>query len=156
MRIGIGAVLLILGAILYAAVDVDLPHINDDALGLIMQLCGLVVVVIAVITKIDRPEVGISTGLLLIAAGAILAVAVRVELPYVAAYAFGSALISAGVITLIATAGTILGRRFRRRRRTESVRLVERPESERGPSLPPDLAVISDKDARKARRIGPR
>ncbi|MEQ7011019.1 hypothetical protein ABN028_33035 [Actinopolymorpha sp. B17G11] len=154
MRIGIGVVLLVLGAILYAA-DVDLPHVNDDALGLILQLAGLVVIVMAVITKVDRPEVGTSIGLLLIAAGAILAVAVRVELPHAAAYVLGSAFVSAGVLTLIATVGVIIGRRrLASGRRTVNVRLVEPPESdEGGPILRPDLAVISDKDAAKAARF---
>jgi peptidoglycan/LPS O-acetylase OafA/YrhL len=149
MRIGTGAVLLVLGAILYAAVDVDLPHINDDALGLIMLLGGLVTIVIAVITK-NRPELGVSTGLLLIAAGAILAVAVRVELPHVATYPLGNTLICAGVLTLIATVGTVIGRRFRSSRRPENVRVDGPAEPEPGPILPPDLAVISDKDARSA------
>jgi peptidoglycan/LPS O-acetylase OafA/YrhL len=155
MRIGTGAVLLVLGAILYAAVDVDVPHVNDNAVGLIVLLGGLVMVVIAAITRIDRPDVGVSAGLLLIAAGAILSVAVRVELPHVAVYVLGSTLICAGVIILIATAGTTIGRRIRRGRRTGNARFVERPETGRIPSLPPDLAVISDKDAKKARRVDP-
>jgi hypothetical protein len=151
MRIGTGAVLLVLGAILYAAVDVDLPHLNDDALGLIMLLGGLATIIVAVITKVDRPELGITTGLLLIAGGAILAVAVRVELPHVAAYVLGSTLTCAGVLTLIATVA-IIGRRLRSGRRMENVRLVEPPEPEHGPSLRPDLAVIPEKNATRRRR----
>jgi hypothetical protein len=150
MRIGTGVVLLVLGAFLYAAVDVDLPHVKDDALGLIMLLGGLVTIVIAVINKIDRPELGIGTGLLLIAAGAILAVAVRVELPHVAAYELGSALVSAGILTLIATVGTIVGRRPRRPRRTDNVRPDGIPEPETGPMMRPDLAVIPDRRRRRS------
>jgi hypothetical protein len=156
MRIGTGAVLLVLGAILYAF-KVDLPYINDDALGLILSLGGLVIIVVAVITNADRPELGTSIGLLLTAAGAILAVAVRVDLPLVAPYLLGSAFISAGVLILIVTVGTVIGRRHvagaRRGRRIENIGLVEPPETEDRPILRPDLAVISDEDAAKVARF---
>ncbi len=117
MRIGSGVLLLVLGAVLYSAVEMDLPYLDDNALGLILVVGGLAVTVAAVVMNAEHPQAGITTGLLLIAAGAILAVAVRVDLlPYVADYALGTIFICAGVIALLATVATIIRQRMRSER----------------------------------------
>jgi hypothetical protein len=118
VRIGTGILLLVLGSVLYAAVDVDLPYLDDDALGLILVVGGLVVTVAAVAMKKDRPEVGAGIGLVLMAVGAILAVAIRVDLPYVADYALGTIFLMAGFLALVATLVTIVQQRMRGTNRT--------------------------------------
>lgn len=116
MGLGSGILLIVVGAILYGAVDVDLPYVDDDALGLILLLSGLAVVIVAVVLRADRPEAGVGTGIALIAAGAILYFAVDADLPYIADDAMGAILMAAGMIAIIATA--VMNRRRRPSRRS--------------------------------------
>ncbi|SDS10444.1 DUF6458 family protein [Actinopolymorpha singaporensis] len=118
MGLGSGIFLIVVGAILYGAVDVDLPYVDDDALGLILLLAGLAVVIVAVVLRADRPEAGVGTGILLLAAGAILYFAVDADLPYIADDAMGAILMVAGAIAIVATA-------VMSRRRTTSRRSVQ-------------------------------
>ncbi|GAA2760249.1 hypothetical protein [Actinopolymorpha rutila] len=118
MGLGSGILLIVVGAILYGAVDVDLPYVDDDALGLILLLAGLAVVIVAVVLRADRPERGVGTGIVLIAAGAILYFAVDADLPYIADDAMGAILMVAGAIAIVATA-------VMSRRRTPSRRSVQ-------------------------------
>ena len=104
MGLGSGIFLIVVGAILYGAIDVDLPYVDDDALGLVLLLAGLAVVIVAVVLRADRPEAGVGTGIVLIAAGAILYWAVDGALPYIADYAMGAILMIAGAIAIVATA----------------------------------------------------
>lgn len=103
MGIGTGIFLLAAGAVLAWAIDVDLPYIDDDALGMILAFVGLAVVVISVIVKSNRPEPGIGTGIGLIAVGAVLAWAVDVDLPYIDDWAMGTILMIAGLVAVVAT-----------------------------------------------------
>jgi hypothetical protein len=103
MGIGTAVLLIAAGAILSTAIDVDLPYIDDDALGLILIIAGVAALVISVITKVERPEAGIGTGVFLIGAGAILAWAIDFDLPYIADYVFGTILMVAGLIAIVAT-----------------------------------------------------
>lgn len=47
MYIGLGIVLLVLGAILAFALDIDIPGIEDDVLGYILILAGLLAIVLS-------------------------------------------------------------------------------------------------------------
>jgi hypothetical protein len=103
MGIGAGIVLLALGAVLSWAVEVDLPYVDDDAIGLILVLAGIAVVVVSAILNTDHPEAGIGSGVVLLAAGAILSFAVQIDVPYIADYAMGTILMAAGAISVVAT-----------------------------------------------------
>jgi uncharacterized membrane protein YidH (DUF202 family) len=49
MGIGLGILLLVVGAILYWAVDVNIPGVNDDTLGVILMVVGVLAIVLALI-----------------------------------------------------------------------------------------------------------
>ncbi|MEQ4207961.1 hypothetical protein ABN028_31170 [Actinopolymorpha sp. B17G11] len=103
MGIGTGIFLIAVGAALTWAVNIDLPYVSDDALGLVLVLAGIASVVVSVILKAERPEAGVGTGILLFAVGAVLAWAVHVDLPYIEDYAMGAILMVAGIIAIVAT-----------------------------------------------------
>ncbi|QWC86206.1 hypothetical protein KLP28_05755 [Nocardioidaceae bacterium] len=54
MGTGIGVVLLVIGAILYWAIDVDIPGINEDATGVILMLAGLLAIGLALYLSYQR------------------------------------------------------------------------------------------------------
>ena len=103
MGIGTGIFLIAIGAALSWAIDVDLPYVEDDAVGLILILAGIAVAVVSAILTTDHPEAGVGTGIVLFAAGAVLAWAIQVDVPYVADYAMGAILMAAGAISVLAT-----------------------------------------------------
>jgi hypothetical protein len=111
MGIGTGIFLIAIGAALSFAINVDLPYVTDDALGLVLVFAGLATVVVSVILKAERPEAGVGTGILLFAVGAVLAWAVNVDLPYIEDYAMGAILMVAGAIAVIATVVMSMQRR---------------------------------------------
>jgi hypothetical protein len=49
MGIGLGILLLVVGAILYWAVDVNIPGVSDDTLGVILMVVGVLAIVLALI-----------------------------------------------------------------------------------------------------------
>ena len=107
MGIGAAVVLFAVGAILYWAVEVDLPYIDDDALGAILIFAGALAIAVAVILNTtrsshSRPSMG-STGIGLITGGAILYWAVDLDLPYILDGALGVILMVAGGIAVAAT-----------------------------------------------------
>src|SRR5262245_12952509 len=97
---GTGAAFLIAGTIVMWAVDVDLPYVTDDALGIILLLTGTIAVAAAALSYAQRTQAGIGTGVALLAAGAILAWAIELDLPYVADYTLGAILLVSGVIAI--------------------------------------------------------
>ena len=54
MGIGVGVLLIVVGLILMFAVQVDLPYVTDDTLGLILLLGGVLVIVLALILNAQR------------------------------------------------------------------------------------------------------
>jgi hypothetical protein len=42
MGVGVGVVLLVVGAILYWAVEVDIPGVSDNTLGIILMVVGVI------------------------------------------------------------------------------------------------------------------
>lgn len=132
MGIGTGIFLIAAGAILYWAVDFDLPYVTDDALGLILALTGVAVLGVAVVMRANRPEAGVGTGVLLLAGGAILIWAVNADLPYIDDDALGTILMVAGAVTVIATLimNVVL------RRRQEAALAGNQPPPQAGPQQP--------------------
>ena len=54
MGIGLGIVLIALGAILYWAVDVDIPGIEDSTLGMILMIVGVLALVLGLVMNAQR------------------------------------------------------------------------------------------------------
>ena len=104
---GIGAAIgfLTAGAILYWAVDVDLPYMDDDALGAILLFAGALALAVSVIMNARRSHstTSVGSGIGLIAGGAILYWAVNIDLPYIFDGALGVILMAAGVVAVLAT-----------------------------------------------------
>jgi hypothetical protein len=54
MGVGVGVVLLVVGAILYWAVEVDIPGVSDNTLGIILMVVGVIAIALALITNQQR------------------------------------------------------------------------------------------------------
>jgi len=54
MGIGVGIVLIVLGAILLFALNVNLPFVTDDALGIILIVVGVLAVILALVMNAQR------------------------------------------------------------------------------------------------------
>lgn len=54
MGIGLGIVLIVLGAILYWAVEIDIPGIEDNTLGMILMVAGILALVLGLIMNAQR------------------------------------------------------------------------------------------------------
>jgi hypothetical protein len=54
MGVGVGVVLLVVGAILYWAVEVDIPGVSDNTLGIILMVVGVIAIVLALVTNQQR------------------------------------------------------------------------------------------------------
>jgi uncharacterized membrane protein HdeD (DUF308 family) len=106
---GIGAAVLCFaaGAILYYAVEVDLPYVDDNTLGAILLLAGVIAAIAAVIANTRRSHGGggtsTGTGVGLLVAGAILYWAIDIDFPFVTDSALGVILMFAGIVTVVAT-----------------------------------------------------
>ncbi|MGZ4478112.1 MAG: hypothetical protein ACXVW2_05825 [Nocardioidaceae bacterium] len=117
MGLGTGAGFFAVGAILYWAVDINLPYVDDDSVGLILMIVGAVVAVASLLARMPRAPYGagrgsgaaasvesaLVTGLVLIGAGAALVWAINVDLPFVSDNALGVILMVAGVVYMAAT-----------------------------------------------------
>ena len=89
----------------YEAVDVDLPYMDDDALGAILLFAGALALAFAVImnTRRSREGTSVGSGIGLVAVGAILYWAVNIDVPYIFDGALGVILMVAGAIAVMAT-----------------------------------------------------
>ncbi|HET8717803.1 MAG TPA: DUF6458 family protein [Nocardioidaceae bacterium] len=56
MGVGVGVVLLVVGAILFWAVQVDLPGVSDDTLGVILMIAGILAIIIALVMNQQRTK----------------------------------------------------------------------------------------------------
>ena len=54
MGIGIGIVLIVLGAVLLWALNVNLPFFSDDTLGIILIVAGILAIVLALLMNAQR------------------------------------------------------------------------------------------------------
>ena len=54
MGIGLGIVLIAAGAILYWAIDIDLPFVTDSALGVILMAAGALALILALVMNDQR------------------------------------------------------------------------------------------------------
>ena len=54
MGIGIGIVLIVVGAILLWAVQVNIPYFSDDTLGIILIVAGILAVILALVMNAQR------------------------------------------------------------------------------------------------------
>ncbi len=54
MGIGLGIVLIVIGAILLFALDVNIPYVSDDTLGIILIVAGVLALVIALVMQAQR------------------------------------------------------------------------------------------------------
>jgi hypothetical protein len=104
MGIGTGVVLFAAGAILAWAVEIDLPYISDDALGVILMVAGLIGAVAGGLASSRYSQTGYGTGIMLTVIGAIVIWAVDIDLPYLADSAFGLILLLAGTVAIAISA----------------------------------------------------
>ena len=120
MGLGAGLLLLAAGAILTWAVDVDLPYVDDDALGSMLIAAGVVSLVVAAVVGAARAsrvnDVGV--GLMLVAGGAILVWGLDVDVPFIWDGALGAILMIGGAVAIAAAV-------LMQRQRTRSRRVVE-------------------------------
>ena len=54
MGIGIGIVLIVVGAILLFALNVNLPFFSDDTLGIILIVAGFLAIILALVMNAQR------------------------------------------------------------------------------------------------------
>ena len=54
MGIGLGIVLIVIGAILTFALKVNLPFVSDDTLGVILMVAGVIAIVLALVMNAQR------------------------------------------------------------------------------------------------------
>jgi uncharacterized membrane protein HdeD (DUF308 family) len=54
MGVGTGIVLIVIGAILLFALNVNLPFVSDDTLGIILIVAGILTVVLALVMNAQR------------------------------------------------------------------------------------------------------
>jgi hypothetical protein len=104
MGIGSGVGLIVAGAILTWAVELDVPYLFEGALGVIAMIAGLAVIAVS-LTVHQRAHSSVGTGLGLATVGAILTWAVDIDLPYVYDGSLGLILLVAGVIGAVAAIG---------------------------------------------------
>lgn len=114
MGLGTGVGMFAVGAVLVWALDVDLPYVEDDALGAILLVAGVVALVAAAVLRAQRPGTSPDTGLGLITVGASLLWAVDVDIPYVYDAALGAILLIGGVVTVAAAVALNVPRPQRR------------------------------------------
>jgi uncharacterized membrane protein HdeD (DUF308 family) len=54
MGIGVGIVLIVIGAILLFALNIDMPFVSDDTLGIIFIVAGALALILALIMQAQR------------------------------------------------------------------------------------------------------
>lgn len=104
MGFGAAITFLAIGAALTWAVEVDLPAMDDDALGAILLCAGVISLAATVVMSASRAAggSGVAGGVGLVAAGAVLTWAIQIDLPYVFDGALGMVLMVAGLVSVAA------------------------------------------------------
>lgn len=108
---GPGVALIAAGAILLWAVEIDLPYVTDDALGMILLLAGGIALVAGIVTGTASATGGAGasttaaassagTGIGLLLVGSVLLWAVDTDLPYVDDRGLAVILVVAGLVTV--------------------------------------------------------
>ena len=120
MGIGAGILLLALGAVLSWAVEVDLPYVDDDALGAILLALGITVLVASAVVDAARSRgtEDPAAGLVLLLVGAVLVWGLDVDVPHVHDAALGGILMLGGAVVVGATV-------YMNQQRTRTRRVVE-------------------------------
>ena len=54
MGIGLGIVLIVVGAILVFALDANLPFVSDDTLGIILIVAGVIALILSLVMNAQR------------------------------------------------------------------------------------------------------
>jgi len=54
MGIGVGIVLIVIGAILLFALNINLPFVSDDTLGIILIVAGALALILALVMQAQR------------------------------------------------------------------------------------------------------
>ena len=102
MGLGTGLGLIATGAVLTWGLDVNIPYVDDNALGAILLVAGVVALVASAVTRAQRPGAGPEAGLAMILVGASLLWALDVNIPYVHDGPLGAILLVGGVATVAA------------------------------------------------------
>lgn len=114
--IGPGIALIAAGALVRWALEVDLPNVDDDALGVILMMAGAVLAAVSVIVRSEQTEAAVGGAVALAAAGAFVAWAVDVDIPYVYDDALAMILVLGGAIgVVVAVLGHLRDTRARER-----------------------------------------
>ncbi len=103
MGAGVGVVFVLAGAVLFWAVDVDLPNVDESAFGAILMVCGIIALAASTMPQTRQMQNGVGSGIGLFAAGAVLVWAVDLDLPYIFDGALGVILMVGGLVSLVAT-----------------------------------------------------
>lgn len=56
MGIGLGVLLIVVGAVLMWALDIDLSYVDDDTLGLILFIVGILAVLLSLVLNMQRSK----------------------------------------------------------------------------------------------------
>ena len=125
--VGAGVSLVAAGALVSWAIEVDLPHVDDGALGVILMLAGAIAATVSVIVGSAHAEPGVGAGIALLTAGAIGYWAVDLDLPYVLDDALAVILMVAGALAVVAVVLTHVRQTRAARGRNDAAALWRSP-----------------------------
>jgi SNF family Na+-dependent transporter len=54
MGVGVGVVLLVVGAVMFWAIEIDIPGVTDDTLGVILMVVGVLAIILALVMNAQR------------------------------------------------------------------------------------------------------
>ena len=122
MSTGTGVVLVVVGAILYWGVGIDIPYVYDRTIGEVLMGLGIVGLLLGAVSRMPsrahRSEMGAGTGIAMILAGAVLRWGLDVHTRKVNLDTLGLILIFVGLVAVAATL-TMEWQRSRSRRTVE-------------------------------------
>lgn len=106
--LGLGLVLIAVGAVFTWVVDEDVPYVDEQGLGPILLVLGVVVMLAALVIRAYRSHSlgDADTGLLVFGAGAVLTWALEVDIPYIWDAALGAIMMIGGLVAVAAAVFT--------------------------------------------------